>query len=79
MHELSLIGRHVRILSYSMGDDWHEGTIVKAYLLKECEQTAYEFLYDSGHSIIIMSDQIACVELIKETNQNKICKLNRVK
>lgn len=60
-----------------MGDDWHEGTIVKAYQLKECEQIAYEFLYESGHLLIIMADQIAAVELLDD--KNKICNLNIVK
>lgn len=77
MLNLSLVGRRVRILTYSMGDDWHLGEIVKAYKFKECESIAYEFLYESGHSLIIMADQIAAIELLD--GKNKICNLNIVK
>lgn len=73
MDKLSLVGKRVRIFTYSLGDDWHLGTIVKALILSDCESVVYEFVYDDGPSICIMSDQIAAFEVM--TNEEKKFKL----
>lgn len=75
MDTLSLIGKNVRIMTYSMGDQWHEGSIVKAFTLKECENIVYEFVYKEGDSILIYSDQIAAVEILGPTKKSNNLKI----